>query len=71
MPSATFEFEAGAKVYGKVGGFAHPGYADKAAEGVASRALLLDGGDTWQGSATALWTNGGTWWTPASRLVWT
>jgi sulfur-oxidizing protein SoxB len=50
------DFTAAAKTYGKVGGFAHlKTLVDKVR---ASRpgSLLLDGGDTWQGSATALWT---------------
>jgi len=51
------DFSAAARTYGKVGGFAHlKTLVDKTR---ASRpgSLLLDGGDTWQGSATALWTN--------------
>ena len=51
------DFTAAARTYGKVGGFAHlKTLVDKVR---ASRpgSLLLDGGDTWQGSATALWTN--------------
>ncbi|MEW5789768.1 MAG: thiosulfohydrolase SoxB [Pseudomonadota bacterium] len=51
------DFEAASRTYGKVGGFAHlKTLVDKVR---ASRpgSLLLDGGDTWQGSATALWTN--------------
>jgi sulfur-oxidizing protein SoxB len=52
------DFEAGAKAYGKVGGFAHLGTLVKQLKASRPGALLLDGGDTWQGSATALWTNG-------------
>ena len=52
------EFEAGAKAYGKVGGFAHLATLVKQLKASRPGALLLDGGDTWQGSATALWTNG-------------
>ena len=51
------DFQAAARTYGKVGGFAHlKTLVDKVR---ASRpgSLLLDGGDTWQGSATSLWTN--------------
>ncbi len=51
------DFSSAAETYGKVGGFAHlKTLVDKVR---ASRpgSLLLDGGDTWQGSATALWTN--------------
>jgi len=51
------DFTAAARTYGKVGGFAHlKTLVDKVR---ASRpgSLLMDGGDTWQGSATALWTN--------------
>jgi sulfur-oxidizing protein SoxB len=35
-----------------------PGHAGQALKASRPGALLLDGGDTWQGSATALWTNG-------------
>jgi sulfur-oxidizing protein SoxB len=51
-------FEAAAKTYGKVGGFAHLATLVKRLKASRPGALLLDGGDTWQGSATALWTNG-------------
>ncbi len=52
------DFESAARTYGKIGGFAH--LATLVGRMRASRpgALLLDGGDTWQGSGTALWTNG-------------
>ncbi len=52
------DFEAAAKTYGKVGGFAHLATLVKRMKASRPGALLLDGGDTWQGSATALWTNG-------------
>ncbi|MGL4230784.1 MAG: thiosulfohydrolase SoxB [Casimicrobium sp.] len=52
------DFEAAAKTYGKVGGFAHLATLVKQMKASRPGALLLDGGDTWQGSATALWTNG-------------
>jgi sulfur-oxidizing protein SoxB len=51
------DFEKAARRYGKVGGFAHLATLVKRSEGQPPRRLLLDGGDTWQGSATALWTN--------------
>ena len=50
-------FEAAARQYGKVGGFAHFATLVKNIRAQRpNRTLLLDGGDTWQGSATALWT---------------
>ncbi|WP_066255419.1 thiosulfohydrolase SoxB [Hydrogenophaga flava] len=51
-------FEKAAKTYGKVGGFAHLATLVKMLKASRPNAMLLDGGDTWQGSATALWTNG-------------
>ena len=51
-------FEQAARRYGKVGGFAHLATLVKRLRASRPGALLLDGGDTWQGSATALWTNG-------------
>jgi S-sulfosulfanyl-L-cysteine sulfohydrolase len=50
-------FERAAKQYGKVGGFAHLATLVKQLRASRPGALLLDGGDTWQGSATSLWTN--------------
>jgi sulfur-oxidizing protein SoxB len=41
-----------------VGGFAHLATLVKQVRASRPQALLLDGGDTWQGSATSLWTNG-------------
>jgi S-sulfosulfanyl-L-cysteine sulfohydrolase len=52
------DFEQAAKTYGKVGGFAHLSTLVKQLRATRPGALLLDGGDTWQGSATALWSNG-------------
>jgi sulfur-oxidizing protein SoxB len=52
------DFEKSAKAYGKVGGFAHLSTLIKKIRADRPNAFLLDGGDTWQGSATALWTNG-------------
>ncbi len=52
------DFEAAARQYGKVGGFAHLATLIQQLRAQRPGALLLDGGDTWQGSATALWTRG-------------
>jgi len=52
------DFEAAARKYGKVGGFAHLATLVKRLRASRPNSLLMDGGDTWQGSATALWTNG-------------
>ena len=52
------DFERAARTYGKVGGFAHLATLVKRLRAQRPGALLLDGGDTWQGSATALWTEG-------------
>lgn len=43
--------------FGKTGGFAHLSTLVKKIRAERPGSLLLDGGDTWQGSATALWTN--------------
>ncbi len=51
-------FAAAARRYGKVGGFAHLATLVKRVRASRPGALLLDGGDTWQGSATSLWTRG-------------
>ncbi|MBC7378729.1 MAG: thiosulfohydrolase SoxB [Burkholderiaceae bacterium] len=52
------DFDEAARRYGKVGGFAHLATLVKRMKASRPGALLLDGGDTWQGSATALWTKG-------------
>ena len=52
------DFTELARVYGKMGGFAHLATLVKAMKASRPGALLLDGGDTWQGSATSLWTQG-------------
>jgi S-sulfosulfanyl-L-cysteine sulfohydrolase len=52
------DFERAARRYGRVGGFAHIATLVKRLKAERPGALLLDGGDTWQGSATALWTQG-------------
>jgi S-sulfosulfanyl-L-cysteine sulfohydrolase len=50
------DFVQGARTYGAVGGFAHLATLVKRLRDGRPGALLLDGGDTWQGSATSLWT---------------
>ncbi len=52
------DFERAARAYGKLGGFAHLATLVKRLRASRPGALLLDGGDTWQGSATALWSKG-------------
>ncbi len=52
------DFDAAARAYGKLGGFAHLATLVRKLRASRPGALLVDGGDTWQGSATALWTQG-------------
>ncbi len=52
------DFAHAAKIYGKVGGYAHLATLIKRLKAQRPGAILLDGGDAWQGSATALWTKG-------------
>ena len=54
------DFAEAAHRYGKVGGFAHLRtlVSRLREEYGVERTLLLDGGDTWQGSGTSLWTRG-------------
>ena len=51
------DFVQAARTYGKVGGFAHLKTLVDRVRTSRPGSLLLDGGDTWQGSATALWSN--------------
>ena len=51
-------FTEAARNYGKVGGFAHLATLVKQIRASRPGALLLDGGDTWQGSGLALWSKG-------------
>jgi len=51
------DFVAAAHKYGKTGGFAHLKTLVDKIRAQRPGAVLLDGGDTWQGSATSLWTN--------------
>jgi len=52
------DFCLAAQHFGKVGGFAHLATLVKRLKAGRPHALLLDGGDSWQGSATSLWTAG-------------
>ena len=52
------DFARAAQRYGKLGGFAHLATLVKKLRAERGASLLLDGGDTWQGSATSLWTRG-------------
>ena len=52
------DFVEAARRYGKVGGFAHLATLVRRLRASRPHALLLDGGDTWQGSAVSLWTQG-------------
>jgi sulfur-oxidizing protein SoxB len=52
------DFVAAARRYGRLGGYAHLATLVKRLRAARPHALLLDGGDTWQGSATSLWTRG-------------
>ncbi|MEJ6650474.1 MAG: thiosulfohydrolase SoxB [Burkholderiales bacterium] len=55
---SCLNFEEAARIFGRVGGFSHlKTLVDKLRSGRPG-ALLLDGGDTWQGSGTALWSQG-------------
>ena len=53
----SIDFERAARRYGRVGGFAHLATLVKRLKASWPGPLLLDGGDTWQGSATSLWTH--------------
>ncbi len=57
----NLDFEANARMYGRMGGFANlKTLIDslRMQAGGIENTLTLDGGDLWQGSATALWTRG-------------
>jgi sulfur-oxidizing protein SoxB len=54
----ALDFERAARTYGKVGGYAHLATLAKRMRAERPGALLLDGGDTWQGSGLSLWTKG-------------
>ena len=52
------DFVQAARTYGRLGGFAHLATLVKRLRASRPGALLLDGGDTWQGSGVSLWTKG-------------
>lgn len=53
------DFTEASRRFGKIGGYAHMATLVKRVRGArAGRNLFVDGGDTWQGSATSLWTEG-------------
>jgi S-sulfosulfanyl-L-cysteine sulfohydrolase len=52
------DFPELAERYGKMGGFAHLATLVKMIQSQRPGAIVVDGGDSWQGSATALWTRG-------------
>lgn len=54
----ALDYTESAKRFGKVGGFSHLATLIKKIMAERPHALVLDGGDTWQGSATSLWTKG-------------
>jgi len=54
----SLDYVEAARHYGKVGGFAHLATLVKQVRAARPGALLLDGGDTWQGTGQAMWTNG-------------
>jgi S-sulfosulfanyl-L-cysteine sulfohydrolase len=56
----SLDFARAARLYGRVGGFAHLATLVARLRGARPGALLLDGGDTWQGTGPSLWTRGRT-----------
>ena len=50
------DFERKAEIYGRAGGYAHIATLIKRLKASRPGALVLDGGDSWQGSGTALWS---------------
>jgi sulfur-oxidizing protein SoxB len=52
------DFDHAARQFGRAGGFAYLSTLVKQVRAQRPGALLLDGGDNWQGSATSLWTRG-------------
>ena len=54
----SLNYVEAARNYGKVGGFAHLATLVKQIRASRPGALLLDGGDTWQGTGQAMWSKG-------------
>ncbi|MBU1425564.1 MAG: thiosulfohydrolase SoxB [Gammaproteobacteria bacterium] len=55
---SSLNYVEAAQTFGKVGGFAHLATLVKQIRASRPGALLLDGGDTWQGTGQAMWANG-------------
>ncbi len=56
---SCLDFDTMAHRYGKIGGYAHiASIVKRFRQELGDRMILLDGGDSWQGSATSLWTRG-------------
>ncbi|MHB1201846.1 MAG: thiosulfohydrolase SoxB [Acidithiobacillus sp.] len=56
---SCLDFDTLAHKYGKIGGYAHiASLVKRYRQQRGNKVLMLDGGDTWQGSATSLWTKG-------------
>lgn len=55
---SCLDFEESALKFGRLGGFAHLKTLVDKLRSDRPGAILLDGGDTWQGSGTALWSKG-------------
>ncbi len=54
----SLNYVEAARNYGKVGGFAHLATLVKQIRASRPGSLLLDGGDTWQGTGQAMWSKG-------------
>lgn len=55
---SCLDFEESANMFGRIGGFSYLKALVDKLRSERPGAILLDGGDTWQGSATALWSRG-------------
>ena len=54
----NLDFVRAARLYGRMGGFAHLKTLVASLRAARPGSLLLDGGDTWQGTGPSLWTRG-------------